>query len=246
VPCCKKCNQAKSNMSTGDFLEWARTLCAKQFPRDFDSVTAFHRKFGLPARSEPGFLDDDAADFRVKFMEEELEEFRVALEEGDLPGAADALVDLNYVSLGTAVMMGLPWPELFAEVQRANMAKERAAPDGSDSARGSALDVVKPDGWRAPDIAGVLAEAGWFAVRARPEDFALSGGAIAGLRETGSFHGRWAIVEPPRQSEDGYGSWLFACPTCHVQWTRAARPDDAGAPTEACPHCKETEVRAGL
>ena len=38
----------------------------------------------------------------------------------------DALIDLTYVAMGTAYMMGLPWQDLWDEVQRANMSKVRA------------------------------------------------------------------------------------------------------------------------
>lgn len=41
------------------------------------------------------------------------------------------------------------------------MSKVRAQKDGSDSARGSSFDVVKPEGWVAPDIGGLLGECGW-------------------------------------------------------------------------------------
>jgi predicted HAD superfamily Cof-like phosphohydrolase len=108
----------------------------------------------------------------------------------DLAKAADALVDLAYVVLGTAHLHRLPWQELFAEVQRANMSKERCGIDhtfqacdvpacncqnchhliglekcgqakAAHSLRGSALDVIKPVGWVAPDIEGVLRRNGW-------------------------------------------------------------------------------------
>jgi len=103
----------------------------------------------------------------------------------DLPKIADALVDLSYVTLGTAHVHALPWQKLFDEVQRANITKERCGidhryvgngveacqhqnPDGlcgadrkAHSFRGSAYDVIKPEGWRAPDIIGVLMAAGW-------------------------------------------------------------------------------------
>ena len=85
----------------------------------------------------------------------------VSSERQDLPKIADALVDLVYVALGTAHLHGFPWAALFAEVQRANMTKERAKPDGSDSARGSSFDVVKPEGWRGPAMVEVLMRAGW-------------------------------------------------------------------------------------
>jgi len=44
---------------------------------------------------------------------------------------------------------------LWNEVQRANMSKVRASSE-SQSKRGSSLDVIKPEGWRGPDIQGVL------------------------------------------------------------------------------------------
>ena len=125
---------------------------------NFDDVAAFHERFALPRPARPALLPDDQFFFRDKFMAEELEEFHNAHQHGDLAGAADALIDLVYVAMGTAVMMGLPWQALWAEVQRANMSKVRAAADGSNSKRGTALDVVKPAGWVGPDIEGVLSK----------------------------------------------------------------------------------------
>lgn len=123
---------------------------------NFDDVKAFHAKFGVPEAQVPAFLDPAAHDFRVKFMQEELQEFIDDSRIGNMHGAADALVDLVYVALGTAAMMGLPWQELWDEVQRANISKVRASSDGSNSKRKSALDVVKPAGWRAPDHTAAL------------------------------------------------------------------------------------------
>lgn len=117
---------------------------------NFQDVHAFHVKFGLPIPPEPTLLDNDTLHFRFNFMEEELRELLIAHSNGNLADAADALIDLVYVAMGTAVMMGLPWEELWTEVQRANLTKERAT-RVEDSKRGSLLDVVKPEGWRAPD-----------------------------------------------------------------------------------------------
>lgn len=120
----------------------------------FDDVGDFHRKFGLDndRNTSPTLLPEDVNTFRIEFMMEELNEFRDAIVEDDLYKAADALIDLVYVALGTAHMMGLPFEDLWAAVQRANMAKERAT--GGDDARSKrrhSLDVVKPEGWRPPD-----------------------------------------------------------------------------------------------
>ncbi len=116
-----------------------------------EDVRDFHNKFQVPMAEQPSFLDGNAHEFRVKFMQEELNEFADAYEAENLAAAADALVDLAYVVFGTALMMGLPWADLWREVQLANMTKELAKPDGSNSKRGNPLDVVKPDGWQAPD-----------------------------------------------------------------------------------------------
>lgn len=79
----------------------------------------------------------------------------------DLAKIADGLIDLAYVVKGTAHFYGLPWQDLWDEVQRANMSKRRAATDGSDSTRKSRLDVVKPADFVPPRIHDVLLAAGW-------------------------------------------------------------------------------------
>lgn len=122
---------------------------------NFEDVAAFHEKFGLTYDGKPRLLDSETSRFRLKFLEEELMEFRVSVISDDLPGMADALVDLVYVAMGTAYQMGLPWQHLWDEIQRANMGKVRASSE-AESKRGSSLDVIKPTGWKGPDIEGVL------------------------------------------------------------------------------------------
>jgi len=122
---------------------------------NYEDVAVFHEKFGLTYDGKPRLLDAETVRFRLKFLEEELMEFRVSAISDDLPGMADALIDLVYVAMGTAYMMGLPWQQLWAEVQRANMSKVRASSE-AESKRGSSLDVIKPRGWQGPDIEGVL------------------------------------------------------------------------------------------
>lgn len=125
---------------------------------NFDDVKAFHEKFGVPVGSSPHrFYSKEDFLFRYGFMSEELFEFLTAHERDDLPGMADALIDLVYVAMGTAVWLGLPWQELWDEVQRANMSKVPAEkmPDG---ARHS-FDVRKPPGWEPPDVEGVILRA---------------------------------------------------------------------------------------
>lgn len=127
--------------------------------QNYVDVVHFNVRFGLPAPTTPQLLDETTQLYRENFLLEELDEFAEAYRAGNLTDAADALVDLVYVALGTAVMMGLPWQQLWDEVQRANMSKVRAT-SVDESKRGSTLDVVKPPGWVAPDISAVLRRAG--------------------------------------------------------------------------------------
>lgn len=146
----------------------------------FVHVGEFHAKFDLPVypRVAPKQLSYDLVKFRGGFMLEELAEFfdangirRLAAHlrdamamlranrfeasmgaDHDLAQAGDALVDLTYVALGTAHFMGLPFDDMWGEVQRANMSKERATgANDPRSKRGHFSDVVKPVGWKGPD-----------------------------------------------------------------------------------------------
>lgn len=158
-------------------------------PTNFEDVGLFHHRFGLDhvngQGAGPREFDPELMEFRVNFMLEELGEFieaiggkvvisdivvagsrslRVEVPEGakiDHPQAFDALLDLAYVVFGTAHLMGYPWEAGWAAVQHANMQKVRARPDGSDSVRKSSFDVVKPEGWKPPDIGLLLERYGW-------------------------------------------------------------------------------------
>lgn len=146
---------------------------------DWENVGAFHAKFGLDHaldnETKPRMITKDVVKFRYEFMKEELQEFNLGAFENDLAQMADALVDLVYVALGTAHLMGLPWDALFAEVQRANMTKQRATSVEESQAgtgRGHILDVIKPPGWTPPNIEGVLRKHGWCAHEFRGADSA--------------------------------------------------------------------------
>lgn len=125
---------------------------------NFSDVAAFHDKYEVPTQTEVALLPDDVAQFRGKFIQEELDEFFKATAEGNLIEAIDALIDIVYVACGTADLMGLSeeqWEAHWAEVQRANMEKVRVS-SAADSKRGHSFDVKKPEGWRGPDHAKIL------------------------------------------------------------------------------------------
>ena len=91
---------------------------------------------------------------RANFMDEEIREFVDAALDGDMVGVADALADVVYVAVGTALTMGIPLDKVWDVVHAANMKKVRGT-----TKRGIANDAVKPDGWVGPEraIAAILA-----------------------------------------------------------------------------------------
>lgn len=131
-------------------------------------VKDFHEKFEITYNGKPRALPGDIRRFRENFSQEELNEYTDAghdlaliLNEQPIDQAEitvhlekqlDALVDSMYITLGNAYLHGfLPkFQEAWDRVHAANMAKVRAAPDASNSKRGSSFDVVKPPGWTAP------------------------------------------------------------------------------------------------
>lgn len=119
-------------------------------PTNYEDVVAFHRHFRLLHATTPGHLSDRKVQERIDFMQEELTEFIGAAEMNEMVAMADALVDLVYVAMGTAVMMGLPWEEIWRVVHEANMMKERRT-----SLTGDHHDIIKPLGWKSPD-AGIF------------------------------------------------------------------------------------------
>lgn len=120
------------------------------------AVAAFHRAFGLPSRALPSAdVGDELAALRVRLLSEELGELRDATATLDIVGIADALADIVYVAYGTAVTYGLDLDAVLAEVHRANMSKLDA--DGRPVLRADGK-VLKSARYRAPDVAGVLAQ----------------------------------------------------------------------------------------
>lgn len=120
----------------------------------FKQVYEFNRKFKLPLGDKDVISDNvEAQKYRVKFLLEEVTELQKAFDEGDKVGIFDALLDIVYVALGTAMFAGIDenkWKAGMNAVHAANMSKIRVL-NPSESKRGSVYDVKKPDGWVAPE-----------------------------------------------------------------------------------------------
>ncbi len=121
--------------------------------REMTGVCDFHNKFGVEMPFFVQLINDETFEFRKKFLQEELDEFVKAHQEGDIVTAFDSLLDLCYVAKGSALLMGIDaiqWAKGFDIVQNANMQKRRAL-SASESKRGFAGDVIKPENWQPPE-----------------------------------------------------------------------------------------------
>lgn len=118
-------------------------------------IREFHRKFEQEYVGPPRMLDPDAQDFRQNFMQEELDEYYLAVQDEDHDKALDSLVDLVYVALGTAHLHGYPFVAAWRNVHEKNMQKILAR-RAEDSARGYKYDVIKLEGWTPPDHTSIL------------------------------------------------------------------------------------------
>ena len=126
----------------------------------FQDVKDFHNKFELPIAHKPALPNKELLAFRLKFLKEEVCEFEKAVQEQNLPEMFDALLDLVYVAIGTALILGCPWQWGWEIVHYANMEKRRAQ-TAAESKRDSSYDVVKPPKWRPPNIKLLLQQHGW-------------------------------------------------------------------------------------
>lgn len=95
----------------------------------------------------------DFLEFRVDFLQEELDETSAALVSTDSEEIVDGLIDLCVVAIGTLDAFGVDPYKAWDEVLYANMRKNV----GVKSTRPNPLgvpDLVKPDDWEAPSHKG--------------------------------------------------------------------------------------------
>lgn len=120
-------------------------------------MSNFHWKFGVD-ETVAGF---DAAKlkaflgFRLKFLQEELDEAKEAAGSGDVARAediVDAMIDLCVVAIGTLNAFQVDADEAWTRVLVANMAKQVGIKPERPNPLGLP-DLIKPAGWTAPSHA---------------------------------------------------------------------------------------------
>ena len=81
------------------------------------------KTFGQEVKTTPSLSSERINNLRISLINEELEEFKVAIKNNDLKEAIDALTDILYVTYGAGHAFGVNLDKCFDEVQRSNMSK---------------------------------------------------------------------------------------------------------------------------
>lgn len=113
-----------------------------------EQVALFHDRYGYENPGKPELGQLQLVFDREALMSEELDEYFEAGKARDLVQLADAIADLAYTVIGTAVAHGIDLQPIFDEVHRSNMTKQPAADNP--------LKPVKGPTFERPRIAELL------------------------------------------------------------------------------------------
>lgn len=136
-----------------------------------EDVREFHKVCGTIDPDKPTWPVFEKRVLRTRLQEEETEELLQELNpekygEGPYDGIggkehlaalAKEIVDVIYVAIGTAITCGIPLEKVWAEVHKSNMAK--VDPATGMVRRRADGKVLKPQGWKKPDVVGAMFDA---------------------------------------------------------------------------------------
>ena len=86
-------------------------------------VEEFHKKFDILVHTSPTDASEDTRRLRIRLIQEEFDELKESMVEGNLAALAKEMADLLYVVYGTAVSYGIDMEPVFREVHRSNLSK---------------------------------------------------------------------------------------------------------------------------
>jgi predicted HAD superfamily Cof-like phosphohydrolase len=109
------------------------------------AVEEFQKAFGHPVARKPQMIDPARQKDRNNWLIEEANEL---LDAKTVVDVADAIGDVIYIALGTAVEHGIDIAHIFNIIQEANMSK--LGPDGKPIYKEDGK-VAKPEGWQPPE-----------------------------------------------------------------------------------------------
>lgn len=114
-------------------------------------VKDFHIATGSHIEESPKLIHRHILSLRENLIEEETKEVIKALGEHNLANIAKELCDLVYVTLGTAVSLGINLNPIWDAVHKSNMEKAKG-PKREDG------KILKPEGWKPPNIQSLIEE----------------------------------------------------------------------------------------
>ena len=120
-------------------------------------INDMHYKFGATEwvenmhHSKNYKLLKDFLAFRLDFLEEEFEETQAAFFKNDSKEVVDGLIDLIVIAIGTLDLFKCNADVVWDKIHHSNMAKEPGANKSRQNPFGLP-DMVKPEGWVAPNI----------------------------------------------------------------------------------------------
>ena len=118
-------------------------------------ISGMHRYYGVNEKVS-GFDEEKLKqflNFRISFLDEELNETKKAVREKNAEEIVDGLIDLCVVAIGTLDSMGIDSYTAWNKVLRANLSKEVGVKPERPNPLGLP-DLIKPAGWKAPSHAG--------------------------------------------------------------------------------------------
>ena len=122
----------------------------------FKDMQDMHKKYGVKKGMQAELQSDvdwrkinKFMEFRIKMMQEELDETKKAYQDKNEEEMVDGIIDLCVFAIGTLEVFGVDANKAWDEVYRANMSKEVGIKEGRPNPLGLP-DLMKPDDWQGP------------------------------------------------------------------------------------------------
>ena len=124
----------------------------------FKDMQDMHKKYGVDKWMNEEKKSDWSRlnkymDFRIKMMQEELDETKQAFKDNNPEEIVDGIIDLCVFAIGTLEVFGVDANKAWDQVYKANMSKEVGIKEGRPNPLGLP-DLVKPEGWESPTHKG--------------------------------------------------------------------------------------------
>jgi len=124
----------------------------------FKDMQDMHKKYGVDTWMDAEKNSDWSRlqmfmDFRIKMMQEELDETKTAFKNGDAEEIVDGIIDMCVFAIGTLEVFGVDANKAWDQVLKANMSKEVGIKEGRPNPLGLP-DLIKPEGWEGPTHKG--------------------------------------------------------------------------------------------